>query len=224
MGQLHTWFSILALQRLIPATGATILAFIVFWIAHSLRAETRPRPALASIRSTPRLTAVGDFPARPDRGALNARYLDRGSLLRRPRFGRRGYGLARSGLRQSALFLSVQDSVLFGPVGPVARHRGAGRFDLLDRRPRLGTQAGTRRRLEERAGNQPQPLGLAGALNSSFLRGIGRRVFARHGRCDFFLGRYSLLLYEHGSFMVGSRLCGSEHRPSPAVGRKSSAA
>ena len=43
MGQLHTWFSILA-YSLIPTTGATILAFIVFWIAHTLalkRAHTR---------------------------------------------------------------------------------------------------------------------------------------------------------------------------------------
>src|SRR5208282_5052479 len=32
MGQLRTWFSILA-YSLIPTTGATIIAFIVFWIA-----------------------------------------------------------------------------------------------------------------------------------------------------------------------------------------------
>jgi uncharacterized membrane protein (UPF0182 family) len=35
MGQLHTWFSILA-YSLIPTTGATIIAFAVFWIAHTL--------------------------------------------------------------------------------------------------------------------------------------------------------------------------------------------
>ena len=35
MGQLRTWFSILA-YSLIPATGATIIAFIIFWIAHTL--------------------------------------------------------------------------------------------------------------------------------------------------------------------------------------------
>ena len=35
MGQLRTWYSILA-YSVIPACGATIIAFVIFWIAHSL--------------------------------------------------------------------------------------------------------------------------------------------------------------------------------------------
>ena len=45
-------------------------------------------------------------------------------------------------------------------------------------------------------------LGLAGALNSNFLRGLGA-VFLLSMAARFFLARYSLLLEEHGSFMVG---------------------
>jgi uncharacterized membrane protein (UPF0182 family) len=45
-------------------------------------------------------------------------------------------------------------------------------------------------------------LGLAGALESKFLRGLGA-VFLLSMAARFFLARYSLLLEEHGSFMVG---------------------
>ena len=59
MGQLHTWFSILA-YSLIPATGATIIAFVIFWIAHSLALKQ----AHVRLREHPlyaKLTAVGIF-------------------------------------------------------------------------------------------------------------------------------------------------------------------
>jgi uncharacterized membrane protein (UPF0182 family) len=45
-------------------------------------------------------------------------------------------------------------------------------------------------------------LGLAGALQSTFLRSLGA-VFLLAMAARFFLARYSLLLNEHGSFMVG---------------------
>ncbi len=45
-------------------------------------------------------------------------------------------------------------------------------------------------------------LGLGGALETRFLRGIGA-VFLLALAVRFFLGRYSMLLDEHGSFMVG---------------------
>jgi len=67
-----------------------------------------------------------------------------------------------------------------------------------------------------RAGNQRHAAGLADALNSNFLAWIGRGVFALDGR-SIFLARYSLLLEEHGSFMVGIDYVDSEHRFAVAV-------
>ena len=34
MGQVHTWLSML-LYSVVPATAATILGFVIFWIAHA---------------------------------------------------------------------------------------------------------------------------------------------------------------------------------------------
>ncbi len=151
MGQLRTWFSILA-YSLIPATGATIIAFVIFWIAHSLalkRAHVRLRehPLYA------KLTAVGIFLVAM---IVALSTLDTWTVVRY--FGGRDLGGAATAWRDPVfgnplsfyLFKIPFYSDLLGLLLGIVVLGG---LDLLGRRTRLGTH-GQGRRLEERAGSQ----------------------------------------------------------------------
>jgi len=199
MGQLRTWFSILA-YSLIPTTGATIIAFAVFWIAHTLalkHAHTR----LSDHPLYARLAALGMlFIAL----AISLSTLDTWTVVRY--FGGRDLGGAATAWRDPVfdnplsfyLFKIPFYSDLLGLVlGIVVL--GALIYWVAARGWELRGQVGDWRNVQEISLTE---LGLSGALRSSFLRGLGA-VFLIAMAARFFLARYGLLLNEHGSFMVG---------------------
>jgi hypothetical protein len=199
MGQLRTWFSILA-YSLIPTTGATILAFAVFWIAHTLalkHAHTRlsDHPLYARIAAL-----VIFFIAL----AISLATLDTWTVVRY--FGGRDLGGAATAWRDPVfdnplsfyLFKIPFYSDLLGLVlGVVVL--GALLYWVTARGWQIRGHVGDWRNVQEISLTE---LGLAGALQSNFLRGLGA-VFLLAMAARFFLSRYGLLLNEHGSFMVG---------------------
>ncbi len=199
MGQLHTWFSILA-YSVIPATGATILAFIVFWIAHSLALQKahvrlREHPLYAKLTSLGILLLAVIV-------ALST--LDTWTVVRY--FGGRDLGGAATAWRDPVfgnplsfyLFKIPFYSDLLGLLlGVVVL--GALIYWIAERGWELTTRVGDWSNVQ---GISLTELNLTGALNSSFLRGLGA-VFLLSMAARFFLARYGLLLEEHGSFMVG---------------------
>ena len=185
---------------MIPACRRTIIAFVVFWIAHSLalqRAHVRLRehPLYAKLKYSRHL------PARRHRGAFDARYLDRSALLRRPRPRRRSHCLARSGFGNPLSFylfkIPFYSDLLGLLLGIVVL--GGLIYWGAERGWELTSRIGDWRNVQ---GMSVTELNLAGALNSNFLRGLGA-VFLISLAARFFLARYNLLLEEHGSFMVG---------------------
>jgi uncharacterized protein len=199
MGQLRTWFSILA-YSLIPTTGATIIAFIVFWIAHTLalkRAHTR----LSDHPLYARITALAIFFIAL---AISLATLDTWTVVRY--FGGRDLGGAATAWRDPVfdnplsfyLFKIPFYSDLLGLVlGIVVL--GALIYWVAERGWQIRDRVGDWRNVQEISLSE---MGLSGALQSNFLRGLGG-VFLLAIAARFFLARYGLLLNEHGSFMVG---------------------
>ena len=199
MGQLHTWFSILA-YSLIPATGATILAFLIFWIAHSLalkqaRVRLREHPLYA------KLTAVAIFFIAM---IVALSTLDTWTVVRY--FGGRDLGGAATAWHDPVfgnplsfyLFKIPFYSDLLGLLlGIVVL--GALIYWVAERAWELTGRVGDWQNVQQ---IDIAHLGLADALKSNFLRGLGA-VFLLSMAARFFLARYNLLLDEHGSFMVG---------------------
>ncbi len=198
MGQVHTWFSMLA-YSVIPATAATILGFIIFWIAHARGLNH----AGTGMRQNPlyaKLATLGMFLVALV-VALSA--IDTWTVVR------------YFGGTRGATAASWQDPVFSNPLTFYL-------FELPFYSDLLGlilaiaviaaiiywvTARGWQLRnsvpdwSEVREINLSQ-LGLGGALETRFLRGVGA-VFLLALAVRFFLGRYSMLLDEHGSFMVG---------------------
>jgi uncharacterized protein len=199
MGQLHTWFSILA-YSLIPTTGATIIAFVVFWTAHTL-ALRHARVRLSEYPLYARITALAIFFIAL---ALSLATLDTWTVVRY--FGGRDLGGAATAWRDPVfdnplsfyLFKIPFYSDLLGQVlGIVVL--GALIYWIAARGWQIRERVGDLRNVQEISFSE---LGLAGALQSSFLRSLGA-VFLLALAVRFFLARYGLLLNEHGSFMVG---------------------
>ncbi|MBV9770981.1 MAG: UPF0182 family protein [Bryobacterales bacterium] len=199
MGQLRTWFSILA-YSLIPATGATVIAFIIFWIAHSLalkhaHVRLREHPLYA------KLSAVGIFLIALI-VALSA--LDTWTVVRY--FGGRDLGGAATAWRDPVfgnplsfyLFKIPFYSDLLGLLLGIVVI-GALIYWGTERGWELTGTVGDWKNVQEINISQ---LGLSGAFKSNFLRGLCA-VFLLALAVRFFLARYGLLLDEHGSFMVG---------------------
>ncbi len=199
MGQLHTWFSILA-YSLIPATGATIIAFIVFWTAHTL-ALRHARVRLSEYPLYARITALAIFFIAL---AVALSTLDTWTVVRY--FGGRDLGGAATAWRDPVfnnplsfyLFKIPFYSDLLGLVlGIVVL--GALIYWVAARGWQIRERVGDLKNVQEISFSE---LGLAGALQSSFLRSLGA-AFLLALAVRFFLARYGLLLNEHGSFMVG---------------------
>ena len=154
MGQLHTWFSML-LYSVIPATAATVLGFVIFWIAHARGSEARRHVGCARIRCTPSSPRSAIF-LLALMVALAA--LDTWTVVRYfgGTRGATGDFVARSGLRQSADVLSLRIALLFRPAGPGAGHRRDRGHHLLGDRSRLAASQ-QRSRLERSARDQPEP-------------------------------------------------------------------
>jgi uncharacterized membrane protein (UPF0182 family) len=198
MGQVHTWLSMLA-YSVIPAGAATILGFIVFWIAHARGL----RYAGTGLRLHPmyaKLATLGVFLVAL---LVALSTLDTWTVVR------------YFGGAHGATVSSWQDPVFSNPLTFYL-------FELPFYSDLLGlvlsiaviaaiiywvTARGWQLRnsvpdwSEVREINLSH-LGLGGALETHFLRGLGA-VFLLALAVRFFLGRYSMLLDEHGSFMVG---------------------
>jgi hypothetical protein len=199
MNQLTTWFSILT-YSLIPTTGATIIAFIVFWVAHLLGV----RHAHVRLSEHPlyaRLTTLGILLLSL---ILSVAALDTWTVVRY--FGGRDLGGAATAWRDPVFnnplsfylfkvpFYSDLLGLLLGIVVV-----GALIYWVAARAWQITASVGDWKNVQEISFSQ---LGLAGALQSNFLRGLGA-VFLLALAARFFLARYELLLNEHGNFMVG---------------------
>ncbi len=199
LGQFNTWLSMLW-YSVAPVVAATLLAFAVLWMAHA-RALRFAGTALREHRLYARISVAGAAVRRlPDRRFLH-RYLDRGALRRLARPACRRHRLARFGLRQAALLLSLRSAVLHA----AARLR-AGAGDRLH----SGVLGGGARlaialplaELREARELDPGIFRLEGGLESRFLRGAGV-VLLLAMAVRFYLGRYEMVYNEHGSFLVG---------------------
>ena len=214
MGQLRTWFSMLA-YSIVPTAGGHRPRVHRFLDRPRPRAQTRRHRVGRAPALREALHRCG-FPDRAGAVAGNSGHLDRGPLFRRQRLGRRRGRLARSCFRQSALVLSVRNSVLFRLARLSARHRCHRRLDLLAGRARLADSF-QRWRLEPRPGNQPQRTAPGGSARIEIPARHGRRLPARAGgallpRPLRHAARSARQL--HG----GHRLRRPEHRPAAAVG------
>ena len=199
MGQLRTWFSILA-YSLVPIAAATLLGFIVFWIAHA----GALKHAGTSLRYHPLYAKLSLLAVFLIALALSTATLDTWTVVRY--FGGRGVGGEAASWRDPAFgnplafyffevpFYSDLLGLVLGMVVIAAliywlAARGWQlRDSVVDWKDMQGVNFSEFR--------------LAGAFQSKFLRAMGA-VFLLALAFRFFLGRYSMLLNEHGSFMVG---------------------
>jgi hypothetical protein len=199
MGQLPTWFSMLA-YGFFPTAAGTLLGFIVFWIAHARALKhagtglgQHPLYAklstlvifflalLVSLASMDTWTVVRYFGGKDLGGAATAWH--------DPAFGNPlSFYLFKvpfySDLLTLALSMVVIAALIYWVMGRVWQLRASvpdwsnvQQIDLSQ-------------------------LGLAGSFSSSYFRSLGA-VFLLALAVRFFLSRYSMLLDEHGSFMVG---------------------
>ena len=199
MGQLSTWFSMLA-YSVIPTAAATLLGFAAFWIAHARALKhagtgLREYPLyakastlgffllalLVSLSSIDTWTVVRYFGGKDLGGAATAWH--------DPAFGNPlAFYLFKIPFYSDLLTLALSVVVIAALIYWIA-----GRVWELRR-----SVAGWGNLQEV---NLSQ-LGLRGSFGSGFFRGLGA-VFLVALAVRFFLSRYNMLLDEHGSFMVG---------------------
>jgi uncharacterized membrane protein (UPF0182 family) len=197
MGQIDTWLKLLLYQT-VPVTAATLLAFLLFWVAHArgmkhAGARLRDYPHYAAIATIAILgVSVIVALATVDSGAV-VRYFGGRNLAgaatawQDPEFGNPlAFYLFKlpfySVLLKVVLALAIIASLLYWGTA-----RG---WDLRRRIPDLRD-----------IGTIGLEFNLSGALESHFLRGLGA-AFLFALAVNFYLSRYDLLLTEHG-FMVG---------------------
>ena len=199
MGQLRTWFSMLA-YSIIPTTAATLIAFLVFWISHA-RALKHARTALGDHRLYALLSTLAILVIAI---MLAAATLDTWTVVRY--FGGKGVGGAAAAWHDPVfnnplsfyLFEIPFYSDLLGLVLGIIVIASLIHW-LAVRGWQLRDTVGDWSRVQE---INFSGLGLSAALESGFLRGMGA-VFLIALGVRFYLGRYSMLLDQHGSFMVG---------------------
>ncbi len=199
MGQLRTWFSMLA-YGIVPTVVATIIAFAVFFIAHA-RAMKHAHTGLGEHPLYAKLSTLAIF--------LIALFLPLGTLdtwtvVRY--FGGKGLGGAAAAWHDPAfgnplsfyLFEIPFYSDLLGLVLGIIVIAGL-MYWLAARGWQIQSTVGDWSRVQQINLGE---LRLRGALESKFLRAMGG-VFLLALAVRFFLGRYGMLLDQHGSFMVG---------------------
>ena len=199
MGQLRTWFSMLA-YSVVPTAVAMIVAFAIFFIAHARALKHAgtglgQHPLYAKLSTLVILLIALIL-------ALGA--IDTWTIVRY--FGGRGLGGAAAAWHDPAfgnplsfyLFEIPFYSDLLGLVLGIIVIAGL-IYWLAARGWQIQATVGDWSRIQE---INLSELRLAGALQSVFLRGMAG-VFLLALAVRFFLGRYSLLLDQHGSFMVG---------------------
>ena len=199
MGQLRTWFSMLT-YSVVPVAAATVIAFVVFWIAHA-GALRHARISLRDHRWYATLSTIAIFLIAL---VLSLGTLDTWTVVRY--FGGKGVGGAATAWHDPAfgnplsfyLFAVPFYSDLLGlALGIVVI--GGVLYWLAARGWQIYSTVGDWSRVQE---INLSELRLAGAMQSMFLRGLGC-VFLLALAVRFFLGRYGMLLDQHGSFMVG---------------------
>ncbi len=199
MGQLRTWFSILA-YGLIPAGSATVIAFVAFWIAHA-RALKHAGTGLGQHPLYAKLSTVGIFLIAL---VLALSTLDTWTVVRY--FGGRDLGGAATAWHDPVfgnplafyLFKIPFYSDLLGLLLGMVILAGL-IYWVAARGWQMQSSIRDWSRVQEISLSEFR---LGGAMEAKFLRGMGA-VFLLALAVRFFLGRYSMLLNEHGSFMVG---------------------
>jgi len=194
LGQLNTWFSMLA-YSVIPTSVATLIGFIVFWIAHARALKH----AGTGLGQNPLYAKISTLAAFVLALFVALATTDTWTVVRY-------FGGTRGG---------TPDPVFSNPLTFYL-------FDLPFYSDLLGfvlaiivisaliywiAARAWEIRIRVPDWSQVQQisfadLGISAGLDSRFLRGIGA-VFLAALAVKFFLGRYSMLLDEHGSFMVG---------------------
>jgi len=199
MGQLPTWFSILA-YSVIPVGTATLTAFVAFWVVHA-RALKHAGTRLSRHPLYAKLSTLAIFLIAL---ILSIATLDTWTVVRY--FGGKDLGGAATAWRDPAfdnplafyLFKVPFYSDLLGlALGMVVI---AGLIYWLA--ARAWQLRGTVQDWSSLQGIDLSAFRFGGALETRFLRGMGA-VFLLALAVRFFLGRYDMLLDEHGSFMVG---------------------
>ena len=199
MGQLPTWFSMLA-YGVIPVGAATLIGFVIFWLAHA-RALKHAGTRLGQHPLYAKLATLAIFLIAL---ILSSATLDTWTVVRY--FGGKDLGGAATAWRDPVfdnplafyLFKVPFYSDLLGLVLGTVIISGL-IYWLAARAWQL------RGRVQDWSSLQGVDLSefrLAGALETKFLRGMGA-IFLLALAVRFFLGRYGMLLNEHGSFMVG---------------------
>ena len=199
MGQLRTWFSMLA-YGIIPVSAATLIAFLIFWIAHARalkHAGTRLNEhRLYALLSTLAILLIALM--------LSAATLDTWTVVRY--FGGKNLGGAAASWHDPVfnnalsfyLFEIPFYSDLLGLVLGIIVIASLIHW-LAVRGWQIRATVGDWSRVQE---INFSGLGLSAALESTFLRGMGA-IFLIALAVRFYLGRYSMLLDQHGSFMTG---------------------
>jgi uncharacterized membrane protein (UPF0182 family) len=199
MGQLSTWFSMLAYE-VVPVSAATLLAFAVFWVAHAL-ALKHAGFRLGEQRIYALIATVAIFVIAL---ILSSATLDTWTVVRY--FGGKNLGGTAASWHDPAfgnplsfyLFELPFYADLLGLVLGIVVIASLIHW-LAVRGWQLRATVGDWSRIQE---INFSGLGLSAALESQFLRAMGA-VFLLALAVRFYLGRYSMLLDQHGSFMVG---------------------
>lgn len=198
LGQVPTWIDML-LYGLAPVVAASLLSFVALWLIHARALKF----AGTSLRSHPGYAVVSSIALLFLAIFVASSTIDTWAVVRY--FGGRNlppeatqwrdsvFGLPLrfylfdlpfySILRRYVLFLSVFGAIIYWVAA-----RG---WQLFQRLPEL----------RETQEFDPRMLRLEGALESRFLRGLAV-VFLLALAFQFYLGRYEMLLNDHG-FMVG---------------------
>jgi len=198
MGQVETWLSMLA-YGVVPVAGATVVSFILFWIAHA-RAMKHARTAM---RDHPTYARLATLALLGIALILALSTMDTWTVVRY--FGGRNLGGDAAGWHDPVfsmplafyLFRVPFYSVLLRLVLGIAVIAGL-LYWLTARGWQLKDTIG------DLGGVQQIDLRhfrLSGALESKFLRALGA-IFLLALAVQFFLSRYDMLLNDHG-FMVG---------------------
>ena len=199
MGQVATWLSMLT-YTIIPVGAATVIGFVIFWIAHAL-ALKHAGTALGLHPLYAKLSTLGIFLIAL---VLSFATLDTWTVVRY--FGGKDLGGAATAWRDPEfgnplafyLFKIPFYSDLLGLVLGIVVIAG-----LIYWLAARGWQLqGNFRDWNAIQGIDLRDLRLGDALQSKFLRGMAA-IFLLALAVRFFLGRYGMLLNEHGSFMVG---------------------
>jgi len=199
LGQFETWLSMLT-YSLAPLAGATVLAFVVLWIAHSLALKfagvTRGEHRIYSRLSALALLAVAYFVA--------VSSIDTWTVIRFA--GSRGLPAAATAWHD-AIFEKPLSFYLFDlPFYNLLRGYVLGLaivsilvYWIVARAWQLRYQFPAMRDSREL---DPALFRLEGGLESRFLRGAAVVLLAALA-VKFYLGRYEMVYNEHGSFLVG---------------------